>query len=125
MEKALRIVVGVPGVLFVVQGLGWVFRPAQTAEQLGMPLLDGVGRSTQMGDLGSFFLSLGVMILLGVTTQRATWLRAAGLLLGVTAVLRLLAFASHDAALPVHFIAVEVLVAALLLFAASRLPAHA
>ena len=120
MDKVVRIVTALPGILFVVLGLRWVVDPAGAAAAGGMPLLDGVARSTQIGDVGSFFLGIGVMILLGVVTQQRTWLYCASLLIGVAAIFRVLAWVVHDAALTTQFIGVEVVITALLLYAASR-----
>ena len=121
MDKVIRIVAALPGVMFVVMGLRWVVDPAGAAASVGMPLLEGVGLSTQIGDIGSFFLGAGIMILLGVVTLQRTWFYCAALLIGVVAVFRVLAWALHSAALTTEFIGVEIVITALLLFAASRL----
>ena len=120
MDKVIRIVTALPGILFVVMGLRWLVDPAGAAAAGGLVLSDGVARSTQIGDLGSFFLCIGVMILLGVATQQRVWLYCASLLVGVTAVFRVVAWVAHDAALTTQFIVVEVVITALLLYAASR-----
>ena len=57
MQKTVRIVVALPGVLMFFSALQWLFSPQQAAEALGMQLLEGVARSTQIGDLGSFFFA--------------------------------------------------------------------
>ncbi len=88
-----------------------------------MPLLTGIARSTQLGDIGGFFIALGTMCLLGAYRSNAQWLRGGALMLGCVAVMRMLAWMVHDAALTVPFIAVEVVVAALLVFMASRIEA--
>jgi len=121
MERTVRILATLPGVLFAAQGLNWIFDPASAAESLGMPLLDGIGRSTQIGDLAAFFFAMSAMILVGVVRLEPRWLRAAALLVGGAAVMRTLAWAIHDAAFATRFIAIEVAIAALLLFSASRL----
>lgn len=121
MDKVIRVVAALPGIMFVVMGLRWVVDPAGAAAAVGMPLLDGVGRSTQIGDLGSFFVGAGIMILLGVVTLQRTWLYCASLLIGIVAIFRVLAWVVHDAALATQFIGVEILITTLLLFAASRL----
>ena len=57
MVMTLRIVAGVIGLMLGVQAVQWMFMPATAAESLGMPLLEGVARSSQMGDTGAFFLT--------------------------------------------------------------------
>ena len=71
--------------------------------------------------LASFFLTLGVSILMGLTTGRAIWYCPPIILLSLTAVGRVLAWLLHDAALAVNLIAPEVIVALILLIASRRL----
>jgi hypothetical protein len=118
-----RVVTGIIGAFFLLQGVNWLVNPAAAAEALGMPLLEGMARSTQMGDIGAFFIALGVMSLLGAYRSNAQWLHAAALLIGTTAVMRTLAWALQGAAFATMPIAVEVVCTAVLLFAASRFAA--
>ncbi len=121
MKTLLRVLVMLPAVLFVMMGLRWITDPAGAATALGMTLLDGVGRSSQIGDVGALFLSMGMMMLLALITARRSWFYAPALMLSVVALLRLLAWLLHDAALALDMIVVEVVIASILLFAASRL----
>ena len=73
MKNILRIVAGLFGAFFLINGLQWIIAPASIAEQLGMPLLEGVGLSAQIGYMGSFFITVGVMTLIGVLTQTRHW----------------------------------------------------
>ena len=41
MKNVLRIVAGLVGILFFLNGLQWIISPANIAESLGMPLLEG------------------------------------------------------------------------------------
>ena len=70
MNKAIRLgmttLLALLGIMFVFNGLNWYINPAAAAEGLGMPLLQGGGLSTQLGDLSSFFLVLGLFVLAGV-----------------------------------------------------------
>ena len=120
MNKVLKVIVAVPAILFLVIGLRWLLAPAGVAGEFGMPLLDGLGRSTQIGDLAAFFIGAGAMMLLGVLTLNKTWLLAPALLLSLTAVFRVLAWALHDASCAATQIAVVVVVAGLLLYAAAK-----
>ncbi len=69
-QTILRGVSVLIGLLMVIMGITWVVDPATAAGQLGMPLLEGAGLSTQVGDLTAFFLSIGVMTLLGIWLRR-------------------------------------------------------
>ena len=124
MNIALRAIVLVCGVLFIVTGLRWLLAPAGVAPELGLVLSTGVGLSSQIGDMSAFFLTLGVCILMGLITQRAIWYYPPIILLSLTAVGRLLAWLLHDAALAMNLIAPEVIVALILLIASRRLPAQ-
>lgn len=121
MHKALKIIVCLPAILFLMIGVRILVEPEGALKELGMPLLDGLGRSTQIGDLGAFFISGASMVLIGVFTGKREWLYAPAMLLGMTAIFRIWATVGHDAALAVEQIGVEVVVTALLLFAASRI----
>jgi len=120
---ALRAIVLLCGVLFIVTGLRWLLAPAGVAPEFGLVLSAGVGLSSQIGDMSAFFLTLGVCILMGLTTQRTIWYYPPIILLSLTAVGRVLAWLLHDAALAMNLIAPEVIVALILLIASRRLPA--
>jgi hypothetical protein len=121
MKLLLRVLVVLAGVLFVVLGLRWAVDPSGAAAELGMTLMDGVGRSSQIADVGALFLSMGIMVLIGVITAQRSWFYAPALMLALAAVFRILAWLVHDAALVIDMILVEVVVSSLLLFTASRL----
>ncbi len=87
-----------------------------------MPLLDGLARSTQIGDLGAFFATSGITILLGVWKQERIWLYCGAMLLGGAAVIRTLSWAAHGADLATTFIVSEIVMMAILLFGASKTP---
>ena len=124
MNIALRAIVLLCGVLFIVTGLRWLLAPAGVAPEFGLALSSGVGLSSQIGDMSAFFLTLGVSILMGLTTGRAIWYYPPMILLSLTAVGRVLAWLLHDAALAINLIAPEVVVALILLIASRRLPAQ-
>ena len=124
MNTAIRLLVLLCGILFVVTGLRWLLAPAGVAPEFGLVLGTGVGLSSQVGDMSAFFLTLGVCILMGLTTQRTLWYFPPIILLSLTAVGRILAWLLHDAALATNLIAPEIIVALILLAASRRLPAQ-
>ncbi len=121
MNNALRVLVGLPALLFIFIGLRWLIDPAGVAAEFGMPLMEGLGLSTQIGDLGSFFFAGGSMVLLGLWKKQAIWFQAPALLLACTAVFRTLAWGLQGASFAGPQIAVEVVLAVLLLIASRRL----
>ena len=108
MERVIRILAGLAGLLMTVQGLRWIVDPAAQAESLGMPLLDGVARSTQVGDLAAFFLAAGGFGIYGAWRRQRAFLFAAAVLLGGAATMRTLTALLHDAPFATQFIVPEV-----------------
>ena len=121
MNKVLRIIVTLPAIIFIVTGLRYAVDPVAAAAQFGMPLLEGVGRSTQIGDMGAYFLSLGIFILIALSTRRRVWFYPPAIIIGLTAVFRVIAWLVHDATLATDQILPEVIFTFLFLYAANRL----
>jgi energy-converting hydrogenase Eha subunit E len=95
----------------MLTGIAWLVFPSFVATQLGMTLLSGVGLSTQIGDLASFFLTLGSCVMIGLITSKREWFYPAIMLLSIAAVGRILFWLFHDAALALDMIAVEAITA--------------
>jgi len=125
INTAIKLLVLLFGILFLVTGLRWLLAPAGIAPDFGLALGSGIGLSSQVGDMSAFFLTLGVCMLTGLTTQRSVWYYPPIMLLLLTAVGRVLAWLLHDAALATQLIALEVIVSQVLLFASRRLPSRA
>jgi|TARA_B100000767_G_scaffold205439_1_gene192232 hypothetical protein len=121
MKNVLRIVAGLVGILFFLNGLQWIISPANVAESLGMPLLEGVGLSTQIGDLGSFFITVGAMTFIGAITTIRHWFYAPSMLLLVAALYRTLSTLLYGAPFVMSAIVVEVSVGLFLIFTGSRI----
>ena len=121
MNKALRVITLLPGIMFLLIGLQWVFAPADAAAQLGMQVFDTASLGSQIADGAGFFMSCGVSIRLGVVTLQRQWLTAGAMLIGFAGVARVLATVLHDAAMVTSSLAVEVVVPAILLTAAVRI----
>ena len=125
MNKILKVLVALPAILFIVTGLRWLVAPAGVAPMFGLTLADGVGLSSQVGDMSAFFLTLGICMLVGLVTVRRVWFYPPIMLLLLTAVGRILAWLVHDAALALDLIGPEIIVSVILLVAARRLPESA
>ena len=121
MKRVLKIVAGLFGVFFTLMGLRWAFDPSSAAESLGMVLLDGNALSTQIGDLGSFFITVGVFTLIGVITETRHWFYAPSMLLLVAALYRSLATLMHGAPFAFSSIIIEIVVGLFLIVAGSRI----
>lgn len=121
MSSTLRILTRFLGVLFTVQGIGWLLTPEFAATGLGMPLLEGLGRSTQVGDFAVFFLMAGIVILLGSRPRQARLLYLPAAQIGGAAITRTVAWALHGADFALVFIVIEIATAVVLLRAAQSL----
>jgi len=121
MKNVLRVIAGLAGTLFFLNGLQWIINPASIANSLGMPLLEGVGLSTQIGDLGSFFITVGAMTLIGAITTTRHWFYAPSMLLLVAALYRTLSTILYGAPFVMSAIVVEISIGLFLIFAGSRI----
>ena len=121
MNKCLKIVVALMAVIFASIGLRWLVAPEGIAAEFGMTLMEGLGLSSQIGDLGAFFLSLAVFVLLALATGRRTWYYPPIILLALTAIMRTMAWMFHGASLAVGMIAVEVITCVILYVGSIRL----
>jgi hypothetical protein len=121
MERILSVIVGFFGAFFLLMGLRWIIDPSSAAASLSMPLLDGEGLSSQIGDMGSFFITIGLMTLIGVIKQKRYWLFAPSMLLLVAALYRVLSTVLHGAAFALPSIAIEGTVGLFLIFAGSKI----
>ena len=121
MKNVLRVIAGLAGTLFFLNGLQWIINPASVADSLGMPLLEGVGLSTQIGDLGSFFITVGAMTLIGAITTTRHWFYAPSMLLLVAALYRTLSTILYGAPFVMSAIVVEISIGLFLIFAGSKI----
>ena len=122
MLTFLRIITTLSGLGLLLIGILWWLQPATAAEMLGASLLDGTGRSTQIGDSGAFFVGAGVLLALGAIRNYATLVISGGLLVGLVIPGRVLSATTHGGAWTPNEIAGEcvVLIVALLTAAAIR-----
>lgn len=122
MLKIAKVVLLLPAILFVVLGLRWLIDPSASANALGFELGTGVGRSSQIGDLAAFFLSVGLCILMALVSARRVWFYPPVMLLLLAACGRVLAWVLHDAAFAGPMLIIEVGIAVLLLVVARLFP---
>ena len=57
VNTVIRILATLPGVALTIMGVRWLVDPAGAAAEIGMPLLSGLARSSQIGDLAALFLA--------------------------------------------------------------------
>ncbi|MFU7527372.1 hypothetical protein [Qipengyuania sp. ASV99] len=98
----------------------WLLVPERAAKVLEMPLLTGAGLSSQM-DIGALFLGAATFTILALITRERPWFIAAGVLILGAAAYRTNAFLFHGAEFLGHFVAIEVVIGTVLIFASRAL----
>ena len=122
MNKFLVVLNAINGILFVAIGLLWVISPYKAGANFGiLEISEGLGRSSLIGDVGSYFFCIGLMMILAAYTLRSIWFYAPAMLLGVTALFRVISWAAHDATFATQFIIIEILLITLLLVTSKRM----
>ena len=114
-----------PGVFFLFTGFQWLVSPETAADALMMPLLDGAGRSSQMGDIGGLFLGMGLVVMGAVVTRKGDWLMPVSLILACIGIFRILAFALHDATLIPQMVVIELVLSVWFAIASQKLSGEA
>ena len=122
MNKFLVVLNAINGILFIAIGLLWVISPSEAGANFGiLEISEGLGRSSLIGDVGSYFFCIGLMMILAAYTLRSIWFYAPAMLLGVTALFRVVSWAAHDATFATQFIIIEILLITLLLVTSKRM----
>ena len=106
---------GIVGLIMLYTCVGWIVDPASAAAGLAMPLLEGMGGNTQIGDLTSFFFTAGVFACIGAFRAEHVWLYASISLLGSAAVFRSLAVVAHGSDPLTMAIAAEIIMTVILI----------
>ncbi len=117
LDKTLTLLTALLALLLLSIAARWLIDPSGTAQSFGFVLGDGLGRSTQIGDLAAFFSVAGGAALFGLFKRLAPYLYTAAALVGLTAIFRTAAWAAHDAAFASQAIIIEVITFVVFLWA--------
>ena len=98
MVNLLRALTALSGLALLLIGLGWWVHPVAAADMLGASLLEGTGRSTQIGDSGAFFVGAGALLAWGAIRKSAAFTAIGGILVGLVVPGRVLSATIHDGA---------------------------
>ena len=110
-----RILSGLIGALMLWNCLWWVLDPATSAKELGMPLLEGVGGNSQIGDFTAFFFTAGLFACIGAYRAEHVWLYPTISLIGSAALFRSYAVVAHGSEPLVSTIVFEIVISAILI----------
>lgn len=117
MSFITKFLSSIPAVVFLIIGVFWVLQPGIMAENFGMVLSSDLGLSSQIGDLGSYFVSSALMIFYGIYTNNTHWFYPPILIMLLTALFRTLSTLLHDAPFAVDMIGSEILFSGILIYA--------
>ena len=117
MSFITKFLSSIPAVVFLIIGIFWVLQPGIMAENFGMVLSSGLGLSSQIGDLGSYFVSSALMIFYGIYTNNTHWFYPPILIMLLTALFRTLSTLLHDAPFAADMIGSEILFSGILIYA--------
>ena len=121
MNKFLVVLNAINGILFIAIGLLWVISPYKAGANFGiLEISEGLGRSSLIGDVGSYFFCIGLMMILAAYTLKNIWFYAPAMLLSVTAIFRIISWAAHDATFATQFIVIEIVLVAILLITSRK-----
>ena len=87
----------------------WITNPSAASNALGMQYLEGIGRSTQIGDFSAFFIGVGIFCLLGSIFKNISFLISAVIILLSAAIMRIIAWQIYGADFAAIFIGVEII----------------
>lgn len=117
MSFITKFLSSIPAVVFLIIGVFWVLQPGIMAENFGMVLSSDLGLSSQIGDLGSYFVSSALMIFYGIYTNNTHWFYPPILIMLLTALFRTLSTFLHDAPFAANMIGSEILFSGILFYA--------
>ena len=121
MVTILRTLTALSGLGLLVFGLGWWVHPAAAADMLGASLLDGTGRTTQIGDSGAFFVGAGIDVAVGSDPAQPRLLLAGGGLIGLVIPGRVLSASIHGGSQTPDEIIAECVILALAVVTAAKI----
>ena len=105
----------VPSLIFLSNAYSWVTNPSKASSDLGMPYLEGIGRSSQIGDFSAFFIGIGIFCFIGGIFKNISFLIAAIIILISAAAMRIIAWQLYSASFATLYIAVEIVSSIMLL----------
>jgi len=102
---------GILGLVLAIIALRWILSPEDSANSLGMVLLDGAGRNTQIRDFTALFASTSIFCFLSITTRQYQWIFSTGIVFSLIALTSIFASQLHDAPLTYSSLVAEIIFA--------------
>tara|TARA_B100000427_G_C15144249_1_gene435793 strand:- start:150 stop:575 length:426 start_codon:yes stop_codon:yes gene_type:complete len=98
-----------PGLLFLSVAYNWITNPSKAAIDLDMIYLEGLGRSTQIGDFSAFFISVSLFCIIGSIFKNISFLFSAIIILSSAAIMRIVSWQVYEADFSGLSIGVEII----------------
>ena len=102
---------GILGLVLAIIALRWILSPEDSANSLGMVLLDGAGKNTQIRDFTALFSSTSIFCFISITTRQYQWIFSSGIVFLLIALISVLASQLHDAPLTYSSLIAEIIFA--------------
>ena len=102
---------GILGLVLAIIALRWILSPEDSANALGMVLLDGAGKNTQIRDFTALFASTSIFCFISITTRQYQWIFSSGIVFLLIALISVLASQLHDAPLTYSSLIAEIIFA--------------
>ena len=102
---------GILGLVLAIIAIRWVLSPEDSANALGMVLLDGAGRNTQIRDFTALFASTSFFCFLSIATKQYQWIFSSGIIFSFIVLTSFLASQLHDAPITYSFLLAEIIFA--------------
>ena len=111
--KLANILSGILGLVLTIIAIRWILLPEESANSLGMILLDGSGRNTQIRDFTSIFASTAIFCFLSIVTKQFQWIFSSGIIFSIIAIISIIASQLHEAPITYSSLIAEIIFAIL------------
>ena len=111
--KLANILSGILGIVLTIIAIRWILLPEESAISLGMILLDGSGRNTQIRDFTSIFASTAIFCFLSIATKQFQWIFSSGIIFSIITIISIVASQLHDAPITYSSLIAEIIFAIL------------
>ena len=109
--KLANILSGILGLVLTIIAIRWILLPEESANSLGMILLDGSGRNTQIRDFTSIFASTAIFCFLSIATKQFQWIFSSGIIFSIIAIMSIVASQLHEAPISYSSLIAEIIFA--------------
>ena len=109
--KLANILSGILGIVLTIIAIRWILLPEESANSLGMILLDGSGRNTQIRDFTSIFASTAIFCSLSIATKQFQWIFSSGIIFLIIAIMSIVASKLHEAPISYSSLIAEIIFA--------------